>query len=295
MKKKLPLFALTAVTALLLSSCVSTGTSGPEEPSTGDAPSNGIVLPERIASAGVLKVGLAPDFPPLEYKKPGSDVVIGMDVDLTDRLGEILGVEIERHESPFDQLINSVQTGRVDVVISGLSDTVERQATLDFVDYYRSSGQIYSLESRASEFQKMTDICGATLTVSGKTDYFEQVKAISQKTCVDAGLPAIDILPTDGSAAAQLQLEQERADLSVMGAEYFTFVKESNPGKFEGVLEPLKAQPFAVAIKKGDTELATAILAGFKAMVEDGSYKKILDQYGLGAGAITPAINGVTG
>lgn len=289
MKKNLSVLAVAAAAALMLGGCA----TAPPEPETPASGGDGIALPESIASAGVLKVALAPDFPPLEYKEPGSDEIIGMDVDLMNRLGEVLGVTIEQHESPFDQLINSVQTGRVDVVMSGLSDTLERQETLDFVDYYQSAGRIYSSADRAAEFTDMTDICGATLTVSGKTDYFEQIKVISQEVCTDAGLPAVDILPTDGSAAAQLQLEQGRADLSVMGAEYFSYVQETNPGKFEGVFDALKAQPFAVAIKKGDTALAEAILAGFQAMVEDGSYEEILEKHGLTAGAIDPAINGV--
>lgn len=290
MKKNIPLLAATAIAALALSGCVSAA----PQPLAQDTESTGVAnLPAAIVSAGVLKVAVAPDFPPLEYTDPETDEIVGMDVDLMDRLGEVLGIKIERVSSPFDQLINSVQTGRVDMVMSGLSDTIERQETLDFVDYYQSAGRLYALADRAGEFKQMEDMCGSTLTVSGKTDYFEQVKKISEEVCVGAGKPAIDILPTDGSAAAQLQLEQGRADLSVMGAEYFSYIQETNPGKFEGVFKALTAQPFAAAVKKGNTELAEALLAGFKAMVEDGSYLEILSEYGLSDGATTPAINGV--
>lgn len=291
MKNKMPFLGIVAATALMLTGCVSAQPATTSE--TAGTDSNAIALPASIASAGVLKVGVAPDFPPLEYKKPGSDEVIGMDVELMDRLGEVLGVKIERVESPFDQLINSVQTGRIDMLMSGLSDTIERQETLDFVDYYQSAGRIYASADRAGDFKGMSDICGATLAVSGKTDYYEQVKKISQEVCLDKGKTAVNILPTDGTAAAQLQLEQGRADLSVMGAEYFTYTQEQNPGKFEGVLDSLAAKPFAAAMKKGNTELADAILAGFEVMVADGSYLKILQKYGLGDGALTPEINGV--
>ncbi|BAS15122.1 arginine-binding extracellular protein ArtP [Arthrobacter sp. Hiyo8] len=62
----------------------------------------------------------------------------GLDIELQQKLGEALGVKVEVVESPFDQLINSAQTGRVDVVMSGISDTMERQKTADFVDYFKS-------------------------------------------------------------------------------------------------------------------------------------------------------------
>jgi len=79
-------------------------------------------------------------------------------------------------KSPFDQLINSSRTGRVDLVMSGLSDTKVRQQTSDFVDYFMSRGPDLRLATKAGAFTKATDLCGKTIGGQRKTDYFNQVK-----------------------------------------------------------------------------------------------------------------------
>ncbi len=271
--------------------------SGPASsgPASGQVPAAGaaIALPADLKSSGTLRIGVAPDFPPLESLDPKTNDVVGMDIDLQKKIGETLGLKVELVQSPFDQLINSLQTGRVDIVMSGISDTVERQQTMDFVDYYNSAGRLFTQAANASKYTTETDICGKTLTVSGKTDYFAQVQDLSKSTCVSAGKPAINILPTDGSAAAQLQVEQGRADLAVMGAENLAYNEQTNPGKFAAVFAPLPAKPFGIAIKKGNGVLNQALLEALNKMVADGSYKSILESFKLGDGAMTPVINGV--
>ncbi|WP_395405867.1 ABC transporter substrate-binding protein (plasmid) [Arthrobacter sp. UC242_113] len=249
-------------------------------------------LPQTIKDAGKIRVGTSPNFPPMEFRD-SENKLAGVDIELQEKLGEVLGVEIEVVESPFDQLINSVQTGRVDLVMSGISDTLERQKTADFVDYFNSQGSLYTSGARAAEFKQETDICGKKLAVSGKTDYFEQVKALSQTACVDKGLPAVDILPTDSGAAARLQIDQGRVDLAAQGRENLAYFEQTEPGKYAGVLEPLAAKPFGILVMKGEEELANAVKDALNTVIESGDYQKILDKWGVGYGAMTPVINGV--
>lgn len=278
--------ALTAVTAFGLTACV----GGAETTTEAAAGTTG--LPQAIKDAGKIRIGLSPDFPPMEFRDSDKNLS-GVDIELQQKLGEVLGVEIEVVESPFDQLINSVQTGRVDLVMSGISDTVERQKTADFVDYFKSQGRLYTSGARAGEFTQQTDICGKKLAVSGKTDYFEQVKTLSKTVCTDKGLPELSILPTDSGAAARLQIEQGRVDLAAQGGENLAYFAKTEPGKYAPVLDPLPAKPFGVLMKKGDTQLANAVKDAFAEIVDSGEYQKILDKWDLGYGAMTPEVNGV--
>lgn len=278
--------ALTAVAAFGLTACV----GGAETATEAAAGTTG--LPQAIKDAGKIRIGLSPDFPPMEFRDSDKKLS-GVDIELQQKLGEVLGVEIEVVESPFDQLINSVQTGRVDLVMSGISDTLERQKTADFVDYFKSQGRLYTSGARAGEFTQQTDICGKKLAVSGKTDYFEQVKTLSKTVCTDKGLPELSILPTDSGAAARLQIEQGRVDLAAQGGENLAYFAETEPGKYASVLDPLPAKPFGVLMKKGDTQLANAVKDAFTEIVDNGEYQKILDKWGLGYGAMTPEVNGV--
>ena len=284
-KKAACAVAMTAVAAFGLTACV----GGAE--TTSEAGTGTTGLPQAIKDSGKLRVGLSPDFPPMEFRE--GDKLTGVDIDLQQKLGEILGVKIEVVESPFDQLINSAQTARVDVVMSGISDTLERQKTVDFVDYFKSQGRLYTSGAKAGEFTKQSDICGKKLAVSGKTDYFEQVKTLSKEVCTDKGLPELSILPTDSGAAARLQIEQGRVDLAAQGAENLAYFETTEPGKYAGVLDPLPAKPFGVLMQKGDTQLANAIKDAFAKMKESGDYQKILDKWNLGYGAMDAEINGV--
>lgn len=240
---------------------------------------------------GTLTVGLSPDFPPMEYMD--GETLIGSDVDLITAAAERMGLEVAFEHQKFDQLINSVRTDRVDIVISGMSDTVERQKTLDFIDYYSSTGRFYTLPDQASEFGAETDVCGAAVAVSTKTDYFPALQRFSADVCEAADLPPVNIVGADSGAAARLQLDQGRAELAVQGAENLAYFEQQEPGKYEIVLDVLIDQPFAAAVRKGNTELAEAVSDAFQELYDDGTTEEILTEYGIEQGLREPAINEV--
>ena len=242
---------------------------------------------------GVLTVGLSPDFPPMEYLDPKTDKLVGVDVDLVTELGKRLGLKVDFVQQKFDQLISSVRTKRVDIVFSGMSDTVDRQKTLDFIDYFNSQGRFYTTSAHAKEFTKDTDACGKAVAVSSVTDYYPALQQFSQKVCVEAGHPAVTIVPTDSGAAARLQLDQGRAVLAIQGAENLVYFNNQDPGKYPEVLSPVNQTPYGAAFAKGNAALENKVLAERKAMKADGTLQKILETGGVAYGLRTPVINGV--
>ena len=249
-------------------------------------------LLDLVRASGELRIGHSPDFPPMEYLDPSGNPV-GADVDLGRALAEQMGLRPVFLKQPFAQLINSVRTLRVDIVLSGLSDTAQRQQTLDFVDYFGTRGRLYTLGAKASQYTSPDQACGKTVAVSKSTDYFGQVQAFDKQYCGGAGRPAISVLGTDSGAAARLQLQQGRADLAVQGEENLVFFRNQDPNAYIPVLDPLPAKPFAVAIKTGEPAMTEAVYQAFTALVRSGRYKEILDRWQLGYAAITPTINGV--
>ncbi|MCW3818966.1 ABC transporter substrate-binding protein [Micromonospora sp. DR5-3] len=278
--------AVTAVVAA--SSLAACAGKPPTDTGAGDAS-----LPAAIAASKEIRIGLSPDFPPMEYRDEKSQQLAGVDVELAKALGASLGLKVTFVEEKFDQLMNSVSTGRVDIVMSGISDTVQRQETVDFVDYFKSEGRLYTLSARAGEFTSPDQVCGKKLAVSKTTDYYQQALDLDKKECQGAGRPAIQILPTDSGSAARLQLEQKRADLAIQGAENLAFFAKTQPGKFDVVLDPLPANPFAVVLKKGDKPMADLVTKGLTQIQQDGTYDKILKAAGLEYGSMKPVFNGV--
>lgn len=272
-----------AVVMFALSGC------GGATPSGDKADGNGV----STVKPGVLTVGLSPDFPPMEYRDPTSNQLVGADVELVSEIAKRLNLKVEFTEQKFDQLVNSVKTERVDITFSGMSDTVERQKTVDFVDYFKSKGRFYTLGANKDKFTKATDACGQSIAVSKATDYYPKLIKFSDETCKAAGLPEVKIIPADSGAAARLQLDQGRANLAIQGAENLTYFETKEPGKYAMVMPELTNTPFGAAFKKGNSAFGEKVLEAFKSMNTDGTTKSILEKYKLGYGQMEPVINGV--
>ncbi len=278
-----------AAAALMLSGCVPAA-----QPAASGDPSSDTGLPPIIAQTGKIKFGTSPAYAPMAFKNPDNAAeTIGADIDLMNALAKYFKVEVELVETPFDQLINSVATGRVDVVMSGISDTVARQQTATFVDYLNSQGRFYSTTEKAAPFTSQESICGKKVAVSSKTDYYDQVGDLSKSTCEAAGKPAIERLGTDSGAAARLQIQQGRADLAVQGGEGIAYLEKfTEKGKYKVVLDPLPGTPFGAIVKKDDTQLANALLKAFQDLQASGEYDEILKKWGLEEYKLEPVING---
>ncbi len=92
------------------------------------------------ASRNVLRVGITPNMPPFVYKQNGQ--IIGLEVDFAKRLAADLGRELKLVEMPFEDLIPSLQNGRVDIIMAGLNYTAERAAIINMTTPYMNSGQM---------------------------------------------------------------------------------------------------------------------------------------------------------
>lgn len=281
MKKKLISLIAATAAATLLAGCGSSATPAP------DASAGGV----KTITAGTLTVGLSPDYPPMEYLD--GDKLIGADVDLITEVAKRMGKEVKFEQQKFDQIINSVRTERVDLAISGMSDTLERQQTLEFVDYFLATGRFYTLPELAGEFTKDTDICGKAVALSTKTDYYPALQKLNTELCEGAGLAPIEIVGADSGAAARLQLDQGRAQLAVQGASNLAYFEARTPGKYQIVLGILNEEMYGISVKKGNTALAEALLATLTEMYNDGTTATILTKWGLGDNILEPVINGV--
>ena len=95
-------------------------------------------LPDRIKKAGKIVIATQPNYPPIAYKDPATNQLTGFDIDLGEAIAKELGVKVEWQETAFAQMISSLQTGRVDIAMAGMSDLPARREVVDFVDYMKT-------------------------------------------------------------------------------------------------------------------------------------------------------------
>ncbi|MCK1383829.1 ABC transporter substrate-binding protein [Bradyrhizobium sp. 21] len=247
-------------------------------------------LPAEIKQAGTLKLTANSTYAPMEYRDPATNELVGLDIDLANELAKRLGVKIVWSETPFAELIPSLQTKRADFIISGIQDRSSRRETADFVDYLTTGPQFFVMAE--SEAKAAADLCGKKVGTTRSTAFPLEIEKWSKQNCEAAGKPAIQYVPGENSIDVRNQLKQGRIDAAVQGSETLPYAQSQEPGKYRVIGAQLSTGYQGIMFRKDDAVLRELVTEKLTAMIADGSYKAVLDKWGLGANAVTqPMLN----
>ncbi|ADU68544.1 ABC transporter substrate-binding protein [Pantoea sp. At-9b] len=246
-----------------------------------------IAVPASIKEKG-LTVAIMPNYPPMDFKDPASNQLTGVDYDLGMAIGQKLGVKINWQEIAFEQMVNAVVTKRVDMVMSGMTDTKERQKVVNFIDYFKTGPQFYTLSAR-SDINSAMDLCGKRVGTSRRTTFPQEIANWSKEHCESAGKPAIVVVGAEGTADARTQLRQRRLDAAVQGSETLPYIMDLEKGTFKPLDKAFSFQYTGMAIGKDASDLTTAVQGALDAMIADGTYQKILSKWGLSDNGVAKA------
>ncbi|WID99664.1 ABC transporter substrate-binding protein (plasmid) [Bosea vestrisii] len=244
-------------------------------------------LPEKFKKAGKIVIGTTPNYPPVTFKDPATNQLTGYDIEIGNAIGEKLGIKVEWQDTSFEQMISAVTTDRIDLILGGMNDLPARRETIDFVDYMKSGVQYFVQPKRAAEFKEATDLCGKTVGASRRTNFPKDIEAWSEQFCVKAGKPAIKVVGTEGSADARAQLRQGRIDAGAQGNESLPYLMKLDPDTYKLVGAPFAITYQGIGVSKKNSELRDAVAGALKALLTDGTYKKIVDKYEVQPSAIT--------
>src|ERR1700704_3038748 len=128
-------------------------------------------LPPEIVKQGSLRIAVVPNYPPMEFRDPATNTLTGFDIELGEALGRKLGIKIAWQETSFDQMMPAIATGRVDAILSGMTDLESRQDTATFVDYLRNGPRFFAQQSRAAEVKDRPAFCGKPGGPSRRTSF----------------------------------------------------------------------------------------------------------------------------
>ncbi|WGW13942.1 ABC transporter substrate-binding protein [Saxibacter everestensis] len=266
MHKKMTSLVILAVGALALSGCAGSK----------HAEASG----ETAASSDTLVFGVSNGYPPMEYTDPDTKEFTGFDVELGEAIAKKLGKTAKWEEMEFDQLINSLKTGRIDLTMSGMSDTVERQKTIDFVDYVIDGPQFFTSNNQAESIAKPADLCGTSVgTVSGTT-YVDKIGEWSQENC--AADDQIEVMRFPEGSDVLLQLKQDRIAGGMLGTVSLAYQLKENPDTYTLIGEPVSEDRYGIGVKKGNDELVEEVRQAVIDLKKDGTYDELLKKYGLG-------------
>lgn len=232
-----------------------------------------------------LTVGVYPSYPPLDMKDPATGQLRGFDISLSQELAQRMHSKLTLQETSFAQFIASVETGRIDLFFNGMNDTAAREKTISFVDYLRSGTQFMVPAADAKTYGNAEDLCGKTVAGSRSTQLPQQIATWSAVHCVAQGKPAIHFLDADNNIDARLQMKQRRADAMAQDSLTIPYVQSQQPGVYATVGEPFDTTVMGIGVGKTATGLQDALQKALQSMMDDGSYKALIEKSGLPANA----------
>ncbi|MEU6998695.1 ABC transporter substrate-binding protein [Nonomuraea sp. NPDC046570] len=248
------------------------------------------LLPDKQKRAGKIMVGSDISYAPMEYYDTDGTTVLGFDKELGDALGRRLGVPFEFGNASFDGLVTALKSGRIDLVMSGMSDTKERQQRVDFVDYYTAGAMLLVRKGNPDNLRSLADLCGRTVAVQRATTQ-ESYARNQSESCVRQGGQKIEILSFDRETEALLQVKQGRAAAGLEDYPVATYNARTSGGgnDFEVAGEQINAGPLGIAVAKDNTALRNAVQRALQEVMASGEYTKLIDKWGIPAGALTSA------
>lgn len=249
----------------------------------------------NLLKDGELRILTNPIYPPMEYVNSDTGTIDGFDIDLANAIAKKLNLSTVFVTSAFQELQSGLQTGRADMIISGMSDNVKRQAAMDFVDYITSGPILFTINANAEAYKAATDLCGKKVAGSRSTSFGDNVKDWSAANCEAKGKPAIAFEGTADSNAARLGMKQGRYDAVVQGIETIAYQMKLEPDTYKLVGDPLLSNDtFGMAFKKDNNGLRDAVSGALDDLIKDGTYDQILKKWGLVHNAVSKAVvNGV--
>ena len=218
-------------------------------------------------SNDVIKMGTNAAFPPFEYTL-GTEVV-GFDVTVSQLISRDYGKELKVVDMNFDGLIAALQSGSIDFIAAGMTATEERRKNVDFSEPYYQSKQTIIVKASDASVVSVNDLKGKVVGVQAgttgelfATEEIEGLNVKSFKTGIDAALAlkngAIEAIIIDELPAQEIV--RRNVELKLVDDDFYT-------------------DEYAIAVKKGNTELLNSINKTIEKIKADGTYQKLIDAY----------------
>ncbi|MBE1466642.1 ABC transporter substrate-binding protein [Kibdelosporangium phytohabitans] len=241
------------------------------------------LLPAEIKADGKILIGQDQSYPPNEFVE--NDKVVGMDVDLGKAIGQKLGVTVEYQNTAFDGIIAGLASGRYEAAMSSLTINADRLKEVDMVSYF-SAGTSGAVLKGNPDKLTLDTLCGKNIAVQKGTVQVEDLEARTAK-CKQAGQPDINVQQFQNQTDANLALSSKRVQGMLADSPVVDYALKMTNGQLEQFGQVYDSAPYGLALPKGKGEYAKAVQGAIQALIEDGTYKKILEKWGVQQGAVT--------
>ncbi len=221
-------------------------------------------------SSNKIVFGTNAEFPPFEFVSANGviDTYDGIDIAIAKQIGEDNGMTAEIANMEFDSLLVAIQNGQIDAAIAGMTVTDERKESVDFsIPYYNATQVIIVKEG--SDIKSAADLADKFTAV---------VQGYTGETCItELGYKYESFKK---GTECILELVNGKCDAVVIDSATASKYVADN----EGLVivtddEAFGSEQYAIAVKKGNTELLEKINATIQKMLDDGTIGNLSDKY----------------
>ena len=224
----------------------------------------------KIQEKGEIVIGVKFDVPPFGFENPQSGEVEGFDVDMGNAIAERLGVEAKFIEAISDNRIPFLQDGTVDLILSTMTITTDRDADIDFSNpYFIAHGRTAVYEG--SDITGPADLGKGTRTCTALGSTYETT--IIPKVAPDTKIEAVDAYSDCVELLQNGAVDAEITDNIILAGQ------KAQDDKIQLVGEDLTTDPYGIGIPDGDTDMQDFVNDVLAEMIENGEWEAIYDKW----------------
>lgn len=220
--------------------------------------------------AARLVVGMELNYPPFEMIDPQGKP-FGISVEMAGALGKFLGRDVRIENIPFDGLIPALKTGKIDLIISSMTETPERAESIDFSEPYLRTG-LCLLVNKSAPIRSIADADESGFHIAVKQGTTGQLYAQTH-------LKRAQVLVFDKEDACVLEVVQDKAQAFIYDQMSVFKHWRQHPDATRALLEPFQEEAWAIGLRKGDAALKTQVNRFLSEFRAHGGFEALGEKY----------------
>lgn len=237
-----------------------------------------------VKQNGTLAVANTLDYAPFEYLDADGKQT-GIIIELAGEVAKLVDAKLDVQRTPFPSMIPGLAAGRFKIAWETFSATPERLKQVDFVMFLKAGLAVSTSPDKKASFGGDTPLCGKRIGVSAGSASDFLVDKLG-KECTDKGQAAIEKSVFNSSTDIVQAVLSDRVDARMDDATASSYFEVTSKGQLVVLPTLYDVAPLGMAIAKDDKETADMMVAALAELFKNGTYKAILDRYGMGAYAI---------
>lgn len=251
---------------------------------SGPATSAEVKRSPDVESSGKLSVANTLDYAPFEYIDADGNQA-GIIIELAGEVAKLVDAKLDIQRTPFPSMIPGLAAGRFKIAWETFSAKPERLQQVDFVMFMKAGVAASTTPDKKASFSGDLPLCGKKIGVSAGTASDFLVDTLS-KECTDKGKAAIAKSVFNSSTDIVQAVLSDRIDARMDDATASSYFEVTSKGQLVVLPTLYDVAPLGMAIAKNDPATADMMVAALGELFKNGTYKQILDKYGMGSYAI---------